>query len=362
MNSLKLPKLVIIGGIWLFLGLIYSGQSFFYSLSVGREYLWQRSLFHSLVFCLEWGLLTPVVLRIVGKFRLDDKNFRRNILVHFVIGILIALAQQTVYVIVTDVVHNGFVLTKSFSAYLPSIVGFFEYGVLMYWSIVFVVHAVDYYRQYRMEEKHAADLKTQLVESQLQALKMQLQPHFLFNTLNAISVLIKKEPALAQKMIIRLGDLLRLTLERGSENVVTLMQELEFLNTYLAIEKVRFGDRLTVKMHIDNRALPLKVPTFVLQPLVENAVRHGIAKRSGAGWIEIAAVVNTKTLELHVIDGGKKSGKTKKNIEGFGVGLENTRSRLKQLYNTKATLRMEENTMNGYSTTMIIPLDKTLQQ
>jgi len=276
--------------------------------------------------------------------------------IHFFIGIAIALFQQTVYVYVTNFVDNGFVLTRSFTEYLPSIVGFFEYGVLMYWSIVFIHHAVGYYRQYQQEQQNAAELRTQLVESQLQSLKMQLQPHFLFNTLNAISVLVKKEPALAQKMIVRLSDCLRLTLERGTTNEVTLEQELEFLNAYLAIEKVRFGDRLTVTMNIDEASLPLNVPTFILQPLVENSIRHGIAQRSGEGWIEIASAVTHSILTLSVSDGGARTKRSKKAADGNGVGLENTKQRLRQLYGEKAQFHFRENEENGFSVTLNIPL------
>jgi hypothetical protein len=355
---MTLRRTHIIAGIWFFLGLIYSGQSFFYSLSVGREYVWQRSFFHSFVFCLEWGLLTTFVLGLAERFRLDDLNFRRNAVIHFFIGIAAALLQQTVYVYVTNFVDNGFTLTKSFPEYLPSIIGFFEYGVLMYWSIVFIHHAVGYYRQYQQEQRNAAELRTQLVESQLQSLKMQLQPHFLFNTLNAISVLVKKEPALAQKMIVRLSDCLRMTLERGSTNEVTLEQELEFLNAYLAIEEVRFGERLTVTMEIDEAAYPVRVPTFILQPLAENSIRHGIAQRSGEGWITVTAAVSNGMITLSVIDGGVRSKKTKKVTEGIGVGLENTQKRLTQLYGADARLEIQENGNNGYTVTITMPTDR----
>ncbi|MCK9408728.1 MAG: histidine kinase [Bacteriovoracaceae bacterium] len=353
---MRTRKVYVIAGTWFFLGLIYSGQSFFYSLSVGREYIWQRSFFHSFVFCIEWGLLTPFVLWLTDRFRLDDTNIRRNAVIHFVIGISVALVQQTVYVYVTNFVDNGFVLTRSFPDYLPSIVGFFEYGVLMYWSIVFIHHAVGYYRQYQHEQRNATELRSQLAESQLQSLKMQLQPHFLFNTLNAISVLVKKEPALAQKMIVRLSDCLRLTLERGTTNKVTLEQELEFLNAYLAIEKVRFGERLTISMSIEESSLPLFVPTFILQPLAENSIRHGIAQRSGDGWIGINSSVNSNMLTLQVIDGGTRNKRAKNYYDGIGIGLENTQKRLLQLYGTEARFDFRENEKNGHTVIIEIPL------
>lgn len=347
----------IIAGIWFFLGLIYSGQSFFYTLSVGREYVWQRSFFHSFVFCLEWGLLTPVVLALTEKFRLDVSSLWRNIVIHFFVGLTIAFLQQTVYVYVTNFVDNGFVLTRSFGEFFPSIIGFFEYGVLVYWAIVFFFHAAEYYRRYQHEEQNASQLRTQLAESQLQSLKMQLQPHFLFNTLNAISVLVKKEPSLAQKMIVRLSDLLRLSLERGNENEVTLREELELLDTYLEIEKVRFGDRLSVTKQIEPAALEISVPTFILQPIAENAVRHGITQRAGDGWIAVSASLKGAVLQISVSDGGVRSKKKKESSAGLGVGLENTKKRLTQLYGNRSSLELSENDMNGFTCLIQIPAE-----
>lgn len=352
---MKFRPFLIVFGIWMFLGLTYSGQSFFYSLTVGRTFNIERSLFHSFTFCLEWALLTPFVLRFAALFRLDSKNFPRNIIIHFFAGLFFALLQQTIYVLIVDVVEGGFRLTKELYDYIPSIVGYFEFGIMMYWSVVFVYHAIGYYRQYQQEEKNSTELRSLLAESQLQALKMQLQPHFLFNTLNAISVLVKKEPSLAQKMIVRLSDLLRLTLERGGENKVLLGQELEFLNTYLAIEKVRFGDRLTVTMSIAEKSVGIPVPTLILQPLVENSIRHGIAQRSGNGWIEVNSELQDGKLVLSINDGGERPKRKKRSAEGTGVGLDNTRSRLRQLYGENFSFEMEENKTNGTNVRIVIP-------
>lgn len=352
---MKFRSFLVIFGIWMFLGLTYSSQSFFYSLTVGRTFDIERSLFHSFTFCLEWALLTPFVLRFTDRFRLDSKNFPRNIIIHFFAALFFALLQQTVYVFIVDFVEGGFRFTKELYDYIPSIIGYFEFGIMMYWSVVFVFHAVGYYSQYQQEEKHSTELRSQLVESQLQTLKMQLQPHFLFNTLNAISVLVKKEPLLAQKMIVRLSDLLRLTLERGGENRVPLEQELEFLNTYLAIEKVRFGDRLTVTMSIDEMSLGIPVPTLILQPLVENSIRHGIAQRSGNGWIEVNSDLKDGKLILSINDGGERPKRKKRSPEGTGVGLDNTRSRLRKLYGEKFSFEMKKNGTNGTDVTIVIP-------
>lgn len=344
---------VLIGGIWMFLGLIYSGQSFFYSLSVGREYVWQRSLFHSFFFSLEWALLTPLVLRLTERFPLDAGRLRRNLPLHFLIGITIALLQQSLYVVVTEFIDNGFAFSPR--PFLPSIVGFFEYGVLMYWSIVFVRHAVSYYQRYQEEQQNADRLRMQLAEAQLQTLSMQLQPHFLFNTLNAISVLIRREPETAQAMIVRLSDCLRLTLERGNSVFITLAEETELLQAYLDIEKVRFGDRLTVEWQIDDASKKVLVPTFFLQPLAENAVRHGIARRSGNGWIRITARSTDGSLTVTMEDGGDGTGGAGSSTEGTGIGLENTRRRLEHSFGPSATLTLSPNEHHGMTVTIRIP-------
>lgn len=349
----------IIAGIWFFLGLIYSGQSFFYSLSVGREYVWQRSIFHSFVFCLQWGLLTPLVLSLTERFRLDAVRFRRNISFHFFFGLIIAFLQQAVYVLITDFVDNGFTFTRSLTGYIPSVIGFFEYGVLMYWAIVFFYHAAEYYRRYQQEEKQSSELRSQLAEAQLHSLKTQLQPHFLFNTLNAISVLVKKEPALAQKMIIRLSDLLRVSLERGNENEVPLSDEMKMLETYLEIEKVRFGERLSVTTQIEPETVSIRVPTFILQPLAENAIRHGIAQRSGKGWISVSSSLRDGLLSVSISDGGERPKKKKDVTSGLGVGLENSRQRLLQLYGNRSSLTLSENDRNGFTCIITIPVRRS---
>jgi two-component system LytT family sensor kinase len=357
---MNLRKSLFIAGIWFILGLIYSGQSFFYYLSTGEKFLWQKSLFHSFVLCAEGALLTGPVFRLAERFRLDSKSFFRNITFHFFAGILVGLFQQTLYVVIVDFIESGFTIQLTPRQMLPLIIGFFEYGVLIYWSLVFIFHAVSYYHNFQDEKKRASELHSQLIESQLQALKMQLQPHFLFNTLNAISVLVKKEPVLAQKMITRLSDLLRLTLERGIINEVSLEKELEFLSTYLSIEKVRFGDRLKIKIHVDENILGALVPTFLLQPLVENSIRHGVVNCSRDAWIEVKAEQQNGKLLIEVIDGGVKSRRTKKGHERIGVGHENVQQRLKKLYGAEHHFEFAVNNTCGATVKIIIPLKTSI--
>jgi two-component sensor histidine kinase len=212
-------------------------------------------------------------------------------------------------------------------------------NLLKYWMIVLGHLGWQYYRRYRERERAAATLATELVQARLQALRMQINPHFLFNTLNTISALIRENPDAADRMIVRLSELLRRTLDRGDVQEVPLREEIEFLKSYLEIEQMRFPDRLTVTYDIEPKANELFVPHLILQPLVENALRHGIMPREEAGRVKISAAISGgDTLELKVWNNGngltnptEPSDPSDKSPRA-GIGLQNIRSRLAQLY------------------------------
>jgi two-component system, LytTR family, sensor kinase len=205
--------------------------------------------------------------------------------------------------------------------------------------------------QSRARELAASRLQTQLVQAQLQLLKMQLQPHFLFNTLHAISALLHKDPALADKMIARLGELLRATLEHGGSQEVTLQQELDFVRPYLEIEQARFGPRLRVALEIDPEALDASVPSMILQPLVENAIRHGVAARPGPGRVEVRVRRVGPALQIQVCDDGP--GLPPRFREG--LGLTNTRARLHGLYGPAQELTLANGPAGGVVATLTLP-------
>jgi two-component system, LytTR family, sensor kinase len=214
----------------------------------------------------------------------------------------------------------------------------------------------------RAREVAAAHLETRLIEAQLQALQRQLHPHFLFNTLHAISALVHREPDKADAMIERLSDLLRLTLDKIGVQQVTLEQELDYLRAYLDIEQVHFGDRLEVIYDVDAHAMDALVPNLILQPLAENAIRHGLEPRSGRGRIAIEAFREGDTLVLRVIDTGRGLFRVPAVAprEGTGpaeagVGLSNTRARLSRLYGSAATLDLQPNTGGGAVATVRLP-------
>src|SRR5262245_40790860 len=197
-------------------------------------------------------------------------------------------------------------------------------------------------------------LETQLAQAQLQSLKMQLHPHFLFNTLHAISALMDDDVKAARRMIARLSELLRLTLENAGQQEFSLRQELDALERYLEIEQIRFQDRLTVRLAVAPETLDASVPNLILQPIVENAIRHGIAPRSSAGWIEIRAERREGMVELQVIDDGPGLQPAGEELRE-GIGLTNTRARLRQLYGDEHRIEIEDAAEGGLAVKLSIP-------
>ncbi|MCA1557757.1 MAG: histidine kinase, partial [Acidobacteria bacterium] len=234
--------------------------------------------------------------------------------------------------------------------------------LLIYWVILGIDHALRYYTKYRERELQASQLEARLAQAQLQVLKMQLHPHFLFNTLHAISTLMHRDVEAADRMIARLSDLLRLALDNEGVQEVTLKQELELLERYLEIEQTRFRDRLTVEMRIEPEVLDARVPNLILQPLVENAIQHGITPRRGQGRIEIGARRTNGTLDIYVRDDGRGlAGATDETVKE-GVGLSNTRARLLQLYGGHARFELRCPPEGGTLASLAIPFHEGEQE
>jgi LytS/YehU family sensor histidine kinase len=223
----------------------------------------------------------------------------------------------------------------------------------MYFTVLGCVYAFTYHREARERESQRARLAAQLAEARLSALRMQLHPHFLFNSLNAITVLVRDENTRdASRMLELLSGVLRQVLQSEKKQEVTLDDELRFIEQYLAIEQVRFSDRLRLQWSIDAALRDALVPSFILQPLVENAVRHGIAKRSEAGLIEITARQSAENLILTVRDDGPGY----RPDSTAGVGIANTRARLETLFGDRAQLDVRDAEGGGTIATLSLPL------
>ena len=230
----------------------------------------------------------------------------------------------------------------------------------IYWIIVSVAHALLFYRRSQERERKAFELAAGLAQANLQALRMQLQPHFLFNTLNAISTLVHRDARAADEMIGNLSDFLRLTLETADQQEVPLRQELDFLDRYLSIEQVRFGDRLRVTREIAPEVLSALLPSLILQPLVENAIRHGLEPSRQAGLLTITASRQGQALRLVVRDNGVGLESKSSANSREGIGLANTRARLRELYGDAAGLELKAGPEGGLAVELTLPLHSEL--
>jgi two-component system LytT family sensor kinase len=232
-----------------------------------------------------------------------------------------------------------------------------DWSLMVYAVIVGVSHAVAYYSELQERKLKAAQLETRLIEARLKTLEAELHPHFLFNTLHAISTLVHRDPESADRMISRLSDLLRITFDRSGEPKVSLKEEMDFLQKYLDIEQTRFQDRLTVSVNIDSDALDGEVPRMILQPLVENAIKHGIAGRSGGDHVQIRAGLEGERLWMQVRDNGAGLQVGTLKALRTGVGLSNTRARLDCLYGRHYRLEFSDK-HGGLSVLIEIPYQR----
>jgi len=230
--------------------------------------------------------------------------------------------------------------------------------IIFYSTIVAIESAIRYHRRFESGKLRAVRLSAKLARARLQALKMQLHPHFLFNALNSLSQLMQEDPKAAEEMITNLERFLRLTLVSKDLHEISLEEELEFLKCYLAIENIRFQDRLTVKMEIAPEALEVLVPNLVLQPIVENAIKHGIAPRSSPGEVEIRATRNKGMLKVSVRDDGPGLNKSRRKTipARTGLGLSNTQERLIQLYGNSHRFELINAPEGGLVVTVEIPV------
>jgi two-component system, LytTR family, sensor kinase len=309
----------------------------------------------------EWlflGALTPITYQLARRFPIRRATVGRTIGVHIVGSLLLCVGWATAGVALRFAL--GMVsqkdLGKNWASWLLTSL---PWSVFMYFAVLGSVYAFIYFTEAREREAQSARLSAQLAESRLGALRMQLNPHFLFNSLNAIGVLVRDQnTASASRMLELLGDVLHSVLRSDARHEIPLGEEIAFLEQYLAIEQIRFSDRLRVSWAIDDRLRTAPVPGFILQPLVENALRHGVAKRSDLGTIEIAARLEegrerNQTMVLSVRDNGP--GLAEDSKDTGGVGLANTRERLRTMYGPNASLTLEQQAGGGVLATIRLP-------
>lgn len=313
-------------------------NSFWTHLPVGLVYWWP------------WVLLTPLILTLCLLFRFTSESWRSALSVHLLAGLIIGAGKTLIVLVIQKEIQlRGEVV---FGA------GNISIACSTYWTFVAAYNGLAYYRRYREREMRASQLKARLATAQLRMLRMQLQPHFLFNTLHAISTLMHRDVDAADRMISRLSELLRLSLEIKGPHEVPLRRELALLGYYLDIEKIRFDGRLAVDMNVPAEAIDALVPQFILQPIVENAVNHGIGKTSEKGRIGVSASVRGVGLELEVFDNGPGISEADA-IARSRTGLQNTVARLSGLYGTAGRLEFENPSQGGQIVRICLPFRTT---
>jgi len=318
---------------------------------MGTPISWAQLLAWNITISFTWSLLTPPIYELSRRYTFDRENWKRSLLIHVAASVALAffgsIALVTINPLITwtkepNVPYFAHVLSRTFM------------DIQRYWYVLLITQALAFYAKYQEREIFSSQLEAQLANAQLEVLKIQLEPHFLFNTLNSIAALARHNAEAAEHMTLQLADLLRMSLDGVGVHEVPLQQELTFLQKYIDIQLVRFHDRLQVESDIDPRALDTLVPNFILQPLVENAIRHGIAPRRGPGLIRIAAWRDRDDVWMEIRDNGV--GFTRGGLKpAEGVGLRNTRGRLRQLYNGDHAMVLEDASGGGCTVKIRVP-------
>jgi sensor histidine kinase YesM len=332
----------MIAGVWSILALFMGGQLYVGLANTPGAISWYTAVLMEFSYCAMWVLLAPLTLWLLRRFPFTRKAWVLALIVHLIAAVTISSATMGVRAILGWYIVHAMKTPLTLQGIFYNMSQAFDYGAMSYMLNLLLGYSFEHYRNLRAREVRAAQLETELSRAQLEALKMQLHPHFLFNTLNAISMLIRKgHPDDAVETISRLSKFLRHTLENIHSQEVTLAEELELLDLYLSIQKVRFGEALTVTKEIAPETLLSKVPTLILQPLVENALRHGIAMREGAGRLTIAATRENGVVHLSVRDDGAGLSPGWNQGAHSGIGIRNTVTRLAKLYGAASAFHLQ---------------------
>jgi len=341
---------LLVFGVWTFLAVFSASQTAVSLTQRGEPIVWSDLLAGRFADWYSCALFTPIFFWLAGRYPIDRQSWRVTI------PLTLAVTSACVvlkYALLVPIEHwMGLNLKSSFGTALSRN---FANESMAFWAVIGVVHALEFNRRYREREVAAADLRARLSEAQLDALRSQIHPHFLFNTLHSISTLMHRDVEAADTMLTRLSDLLRLTMKHRGNNEITLRDELALVDNYIEIMRVRFGDRLTVSRNVEPDTLDVLVPQFILQPLVENAFDHGIARTPGPSRIEIRAESRADRLELSVSDNGSGPDSSPAAGRKHGIGLTNTRLRLEQLYGSAQSMSLDRSPGLGTRVTILVP-------
>jgi signal transduction histidine kinase len=350
-----LPRWLCFVVLWILLSVLFASQLYWSGYAP-----WPTALWLEAAHWLSWGIVAPLVLWLCRQLYRGERTWTRygaGLLLGAIVSCLLQPALTELIIFVSEAVQWSLSLADAPPrSFLPTLhvtaVKVAGYNLPIYVGLVLAWHAMTYYAALRDRQVKAMELESLLHQAQLQTLRSQLNPHFLFNTLHSIAELVHADPALAERLILRLGELLRQMLRSSTEQEVALAEELEFIRGYVEIEQMRLGERLQVNWEIAPEALAVKVPSLILQPLIENAILHGVATTDRPGLLAIRAGCDDRYLQLQVRDSGPglpQEGKTQ-----VGIGLSNTRARLRRLYGSGH--RFELLNDNGLVAKIQIPL------
>jgi two-component system, LytTR family, sensor kinase len=346
-------------GLFGFLILFFASEYFFLKLMQGTNQEFYQHLMTYTVRWLPWPFLVPLVIRLARRFPLEGKKKIVHGMAHLGWSLAASVFQPVVSFLLISLTRPWWawktLAEPGSPLYIDVFVKFFHINILTYWIILGVNYGTNYYRRYRERELASSQLETQLARTRLQALSSQLHPHFLFNTLHMISALVYRQPRMADSMITRLSDLLRVTLDQSNRQEIPLREEAGVLANYVEIMKTRFEDRLDITLEIPSDTECALVPNFILQPLVENAIHHGFMPGGHRGSIRLSAMRQEGNLVIDVVDNGRGFPKDLGSAVEKGFGLRNTRDRLHYLYGDAASMKLENDPGGGARLTLTLP-------
>lgn len=351
-GSRRLRDAAALFAVWTVIGLLFASQFYLSSSLYGRPVAWSDALAYALSDWYVWAGLSLITLYLSRRFPIERMAWSDNVVIHLIASLLTALLYTLLRAFVGQIQSHliGDPIPYG-EALRPLFLKSFHFNFIIYWVILAIAHAVSYYRKFHERERRALELERLLAEARLQALQMQLNPHFLFNAMHSISALMRKDVDAADSMLARLSELLRLTLRNDATQRIPLSKELEILDRYLDIERIRFRERLSVRFEIDDGAREALVPCLILQPLVENALKHGIAPRAKPGEIRICARLENGFLVLSVADNGAGLDHPRQD----GIGLSNTQARLAELYPGASRFAFDALPEGGVRVTLAFP-------
>ncbi len=344
---------------WLLIALISTSTLYLQLMAKDEGTLWIKVFWVKLAIWLFWGGFAVLIAKMALRFRIENRKIFTGLLFHIPFCIFSITINVFFYAWLAHLIDLDSVAHLSlFQIFVGFFIGLFDWYFIIYWTVVLTTYAIDYFKKFQEREIRELQLESQVVQAQLQALKMQLQPHFLFNTLNTIASLVRQEnKKTAIGMLSGLSELLRATLQQKDQQEVSLESELAFIQKYLELEKMRFKNQIEVDWDIDDETLSARVPTFMLQPLVENAIYHGLSKRLNARKLGIKARKKDNNLCLDIYNDGPSLPEHFELGLTRGIGLSNTLERLSQFFGEQCQVNIK-NALNGVLVSIQFPFSQ----